>query len=264
MTLPKRPWFLALLVSIVAPVAAPAETIEFRGARFHVYRFDPKQEKLELFLPGQTATSSPTFARLEKDLNARGLRLKVAMNAGIYEPGFVPTGLHIAEGRTIVPLNTAGPPPKASPNDPTPNFYLLPNGVFFIRQDGTAAVMSTPFYARAGESPRLATQSGPLALANGRIHPAFNESSISRLLRNGVGVDSRGRVVLVSSVREPREAGLINLWGFAVLFRDVLDCRYALYLDGDISHLYLRGETEVEVPASNFFAGILAITEPVE
>ncbi len=254
---------LALLVTVAAPLAASAETVEFRGARFFVYRFDPKREKLELFLPGQGPDRSPTFRQLEKDLNAKGRRLKVAMNAGIYEPGFRPSGLHIAEGRTLVPLNTGGPPPKASPNDPTPNFYLLPNGVFFIRPDGTAAVRSTGFYARSGETPRLATQSGPLALANGRIHPAFNESSTSRLLRNGVGVDSRGRVVLVASDRTPGR-GQINLWGFAALFRDVLDCREALYLDGDISHLYLRGEAEVEVPASNFFAGILAITEPVE
>ena len=265
MTLLNRRWFLVLflLASAVATGAAFAETIEFRGAKFYLYRFDPKVEKLELFLPGQTAQRSPTFAQLEKDLNAEGRRLKVAMNAGIYEPGFRPSGLHISEGKVVVPLNTNGPPPKQSPNDSTPNFFLLPNGVFFIREDGTAAVMSTSFYAQANETPRLATQSGPLLLANGQIHPVFNEPSKNRLLRNGVGVDSLGRVVLVSSVREPRESGLINFWGFAALFRDQLDCQSALYLDGDISRLYIRGETDDVVPQSNFFAGILAITEPI-
>lgn len=261
MTLLHRLTLSACLLAAPAPTAF-AETVEFRGARFFVYRFDPKVEKLELFLPGQGLDRSPTFQQLEKDLNARGLRLKVAMNAGIYEPGFIPSGLHISEGKTIVPLNTGGPPPKASPSDPTPNFYLLPNGVFFIRPDGSAAVWSTEFYARANESPRLATQSGPLALANGKIHPVFQEHSPNRLLRNGIGVDSKGRVVMASSDRTPG-LGLINLWGFAALFRDKLDCDQALYLDGDISRLYLRGETDTEVPRSNFFAGILAITEPV-
>ena len=142
----------------------------------------------------------------------------------------------------------------------TPNFYLLPNGVFFIRPDGTAAVMSTSFYAKAGEKPRLATQSGPLLLAAGKIHPVFQENSTSRLLRNGVGVDSKGRVVLACSVREPGK-GRINLHGFASLFRDKLDCRAALYLDGDISEMYVRGETGTRPPKTNFFAGILAVTE---
>ncbi len=254
---------LAVCLLVISAPAAIAETVEFRGARFFVYRFDPKVEKLELFLPGQSAKRSPTFEQLERDLNAKGRRLKVAMNAGIYEPGFVPSGLHISEGKTLVPLNTSGPPPKASSNDPTPNFYLLPNGVFFIRPDGTAAVRSTDFYAKANESPRVATQSGPLALAAGKIHPAFREHSPNRLLRNGIGVDSKGRVVMVSSDRTPG-LGQINLWGFAALFRDKLDCDYALYLDGDISRLYIRGETDTEVPRSNFFAGILAITQPVE
>lgn len=263
MTLLSRVCWLSLCLFAGFSGFAEAETIEFRGARFFVYRFDPKVEKLELFLPGQGPNRSPTFQQLEKDLNAKGRRLKVAMNAGIYEPGFRPSGLTISEGKTLVPLNTSGPPPKTSPNDFTPNFYLLPNGVFFIRPDGTAAVRSTDFYAKANESPRLATQSGPLALASGKIHPAFNENSQSRLIRNGVGVDSKGRVVLVASDRTP-DVGRINLWGFAALFRDKLDCKYALYLDGDISRLYIRGETDTEVPRSNFFAGILAITEPLK
>ncbi|MCB1231850.1 MAG: phosphodiester glycosidase family protein [Verrucomicrobiae bacterium] len=263
MTLLSRVCWLSLCLFAGFSGFAEAETIEFRGARFFVYRFDPKVEKLELFLPGQGPNRSPTFQQLEKDLNAKGRRLKVAMNAGIYEPGFRPSGLTISEGKTLVPLNTSGPPPKTSPNDFTPNFYLLPNGVFFIRPDGTAAVRSTDFYAKANESPRLATQSGPLALASGKIHPAFNENSQSRLIRNGVGVDSKGRVVLVASDRTP-DVGRINLWGFAALFRDKLDCRNALYLDGDISRLYIRGETDTEVPRSNFFAGILAITEPLK
>lgn len=255
---------LLLLPGVFGEREAVGETVEHRGAKFHVYRFDPKTEKLELFLLKQTSQKVPTFEQLEKDLNTEGRRLKVAMNAGIYEPGFVPSGLHVSEGKVIVPLNEKGPPPKASPGDPTPNFYLQPNGIFFLRKDDTAAVSSTPFFAKSGEQPWLATQSGPLLLAAGKIHPAFNEPSPNRLLRNGVGVDSQGRVVFASSYREPTGAGLINLWGFASLFRDRLDCRSALYLDGDISRLYIRGENGSTAPKSNFFAGVLAITEPVE
>jgi uncharacterized protein YigE (DUF2233 family) len=262
-TLLHRRQFLGSLPlwGLAAASSAWAESIEFDGATFSVYRLDPKTEELQLFLLTQDAQRSPTFEQLERDLNARGNRLKVAMNAGIYEPGFRPSGLHISEGKTIIALNTAGPPPKASPTDSTPNFYLLPNGVFFIRQDGTASVLATQIFATSGETPRLATQSGPLLLAGGTMHPAFREGSPNRLLRNGIGVDSKGRVVLVSSVRPPGQ-GRINFFSFATLFRDKLDCQDALYLDGDISNLYIRGETGLVPPRTNFFAGVLAVVEP--
>ena len=54
------------------------------------------------------------------------------------------------------------------------------------------------------------------------------------------------------------------LWGFAALYRDKLDCKDALYLDGDISTIFIRGETHDNVPVSNFFGPILGITEKIE
>jgi uncharacterized protein YigE (DUF2233 family) len=48
------------------------------------------------------------------------------------------------------------------------------------------------------------------------------------------------------------------LYGFAELFRDKLGCPSALYLDGDISHIYIRDVTG-ELPDTNWFSGILAI-----
>lgn len=256
--------FLAALPGVGAALRAGearAESLEHEGARFVVYRLDPKAETLDLVILKPDGPRSPTFEQLDRDLRAQGKRLKVAMNAGIYEPGFRPSGLHLSGGKTVVALNTGGPPPKASPDDPTPNFYLLPNGVFFIRPDGSAGVLATPHYAAAGETPRIATQSGPLLLASGRIHPAFREGSPNRLLRNGIGVDTGGRVVMASSVRPPGP-GRVNFFGFATLFRDRLDCPDALYLDGDISHLYLRGETGDVAPRTNLFAGVLAVVEP--
>lgn len=253
--------FLAMLGFFAS--AARAETVEFRGATFRVYRFDPTAETLELFWRDESGKPYLTFQDLEKALNARGRRLKLALNAGIYEPGFKPSGLHISGGKTLHRLNRDDAPPKRSPNEFTPNFFLKPNGVFFVRRDGTAAVLETERYAKAGETPVLATQSGPLLLAKGAIHPAFGAASTSRLIRNGVGVDSKGRVVLACSIRA-KGAGRINLHGFAELFRDRLDCRDALYLDGDISELYLRPEMDDAIPATNLFTGILAITEPVK
>lgn len=259
----KSPAVFAVLswAALLLTLPAGAETVEHLGATFTVYRLDPKTEKLELFLLKQTAAQSPTLAQLDRELAAVGRRLKVAMNAGIYEPGFRPSGLHVSDGKTVVKLNTDGPPPKTRPDQSTPNFFLKPNGVFFVRPDGTAGVLETGLFAASGERPRLATQSGPLLLADGKIHPVFQENSKNRLIRNGVGVDSKGRVVLACSVRGADGAGRIHFHGFASLFRDRLDCRDALYLDGDISHLYIRGETVDAAPAANLFAGVLAVVE---
>lgn len=251
--------FITLFVFGLSASVSRAETIEHRNAKFTVYRFDPRAEKLELFLRNDQNQSILTFRNLEKYLNAKGRRLKLAVNSGIYEPGFIPSGLHISEGRTLVKLNLKTVPAHVSPK---PNFYLQPNGVFFIRSDGTAAVLASRQFSGSGEKPLLATQSGPLLVANGRIHPIFEKNSTSRLLRNGIGVDRKGRVVIACSHRLPNTPGRINLHGFAELFRDKLTCPNALYLDGDISDIFLRGESRT-IPVTTAFAGILAITEPI-
>ena len=78
----------------------------------------------------------------------------------------------------------------------------------------------------------LATQSGPLLVEAGRIHPVFKPGSTSLLFRNGVGVVEPHTVCFAIS-EEP-----VNFYEFATLFRDVLHCPDALFLDGTISSLH--------------------------
>lgn len=248
---------LTLLCLLFTALPARSETIEHAGTRYRVYRIDPKVTKLELHL-SKGAGVPNTFPDLEAKVKASGRRLVFAMNAGIFEGNFLPTGLHISGGKTVVPLNQDDFT-KRLPDDVTPNFYLKPNGVFFIRQDGSAAVAETGKYAAMNESPVLATQSGPLLVGQGRIHPALRAESTSKRFRNGIGVTTDGKVVMVCSVIDPA-VGRTNLYHFAELFRDVLACPDALYLDGDISYVYLRDETG-PIELTNHFAGILAITE---
>jgi uncharacterized protein YigE (DUF2233 family) len=66
----------------------------------------------------------------------------------------------------------------------------------------------------------------------GKLHSQFNTNSTSRLIRNGVGVAASGKVIFAIT-EEP-----VNLYEFAVLFRDLLACPNALYLDGVISSLH--------------------------
>lgn len=78
---------------------------------------------------------------------------------------------------------------------------------------------------------RIATQSGPLLVRNGVLHPAINAASTSRLLRNGVGISGDTVIFVISE--QP-----VNFYEIATYFRDELHCPDALYLDGVVSSLY--------------------------
>jgi uncharacterized protein YigE (DUF2233 family) len=254
----RRHTLFFFLLSLAAGLRA--ETIDHGGAGFWIYRVDPKAVKIELFLP-EKAGEPNTFPKLEAQLAAKGRRLVFAMNSGIYEGNFRPTGLHVSDGVEITPLNLKDFV-KRTPEEPVHNFFLKPNGVFFLRRDGSAAVVESARYATLGEAPLLATQSGPLLVEGGRIHPVLQPASTSKRSRNGVGVTKEGQVVFACSVLE-RDKGMSNLYRFAELFRDRLACPDALYLDGAISCIHLRGLTG-PVKESNWFAGILAVTEKAE
>ena len=74
-----------------------------------------------------------------------------------------------------------------------------------------------------------ATQSGPMLVIDGALHPRFLPGSDSLKVRNGVGVSADGRVHFAIS------EGRVRFHDFGTLFRDVLDAPDALFLDGTIS-----------------------------
>ena len=90
--------------------------------------------------------------------------------------------------------------------------------------------MSTERFARSRSPTReFATQSGPMLVIDGKIHPGFIEGSTRLKRRNGVGVRARPRCT--SSITETH----VNFDQFARFFRDRLGCDNALFLDGDAS-----------------------------
>jgi uncharacterized protein YigE (DUF2233 family) len=188
--------------------------VDFEAARYHVVEAPLQRTTVRLRrTDGGTRLHGPGLART---------------NAGIFEPDLTPTGLLISGGRELHPLNLrkgAG------------NFFLEPNGVFFITASGAHVVETSEFRS---EGVLEATQSGPLLLRAGGVHPSFKPGSTHRAIRNGVGVRRDGTVVLVISRDE------VSLFDFAVLFRDVLGCTDALYLDGVISGLAVEGSTHDE------------------
>ena len=105
------------------------------------------------------------------------------------------------------------------------NFHMKPNGIFYLAA-GRAAVAETQAFLKQRPQADLATQSGPMLVINGRLHPRFDRGSTSLKARNGVGVRADGKIIFAIS------QGEVSFDAFARLFRDGLDCPNALFLDG--------------------------------
>ncbi len=221
--------------------AAQVRQVTAGGTLYTVATVDLTRDRLELHWVNPT-TGQPygTFRQVTARLAKTGRRVLFATNSGIYAPGLKPLGLHVEGGRTLVPLNNARS---------GGNFALLPNGVFWVRGK-QAGVTETQAYRRADLRPTFASQSGPLLVEKGRLHPAFNKSGTSFKVRSGVGVCSDGRVRFVVS------GAPVNFYSFAVFFRDTLGCPDALYLDGSIS-AYATPQTDTQFAE---FAGIWTVS----
>ena len=228
MTSKGRLWSL-LLVALGLMTANRSSAVEFAlteiaGKKVTVCKVEVAKDSLRLFHRDESGAPFKRFDRINDWLKPRGQRLIFAMNAGMYHGDFSAVGLFVADGKELAPLNLA---------DGNGNFFLKPNGVFAITDKGAHVMESSEYLRlRKREKVLLATQSGPLLLRGGKMHPAFNADGKSRLYRNGVGVSSPGTAIFAIS-EEP-----VNFFEFATLFRDKLHCPDALFLDGTVSSLY--------------------------
>ncbi|HEY0147729.1 MAG TPA: phosphodiester glycosidase family protein [Allosphingosinicella sp.] len=205
--------------------AAACEPQSFEGSTFTVCTFDARKDELRLVLNGADGKPLRSLAALEESLGARAGEVRFAMNGGMYDEDGLPIGLFVQGGKTVKTLNR---------NSGPGNFHLLPNGVFAVDRQGRASVAVTEkFKAR---DIVWATQSGPMLLIDGQLHPKFDEDGPSRLIRNGVGVTDTAAAFFVIS-----EEG-VSFGRFARFFRDALGCRNALYLDGTVSSLWHPAE----------------------
>ena len=115
------------------------------------------------------------------------------------------------------------------------NFHLKPNGVFYVKGE-RAGVADTARYLRQKIKPDFATQSGPMLVIDGKIHPKISTDGPSQKIRNGVGVRDDGRTAIFAISERP-----VTFGSFARLFKDTLGCANALFLDGSVSSLYAPG-----------------------
>ncbi|SLN67065.1 hypothetical protein ROJ8625_03425 [Roseivivax jejudonensis] len=214
------------LGAVLGPAPATAlgcEEIRFDGLPYTICRVDMQQDDLRLFLDAPDGQPWSQFGRLDAALEATGQRLAFAMNAGMYHPDRAPVGLYVENGQEVAGL-VATPGPG--------NFGLLPNGVFCFG-DGRAHVIETRAFQADSPACRFATQSGPMLVIDGALHPRFLEDSTSRYVRNGVGTSTDGREAVFAISERP-----VTFHEFGRLFRDGLDLDQALFLDGNVSKLH--------------------------
>jgi uncharacterized protein YigE (DUF2233 family) len=231
----------ALLPSRAAP-KSPIRQLEYKGSRFTVVSLDLRQYTLKMFWKNPKGQVFSSLKNLEQHLTNNKQRVVATMNAGIFDTSQTPLGLHVERGQVLHPLKTR--------RSGYGNFYLQPNGVFYLDNAG-AHILETLTYQRQNPKALEATQSGPMLVQRGKIHAAFRPNSLNRLPRNAVGVSSRNTVHLVMS------DDWVNFDDMARLMRDVLKCTDALYLDGSISAL--------RIPEARFgdgeFAGMIGVLE---
>lgn len=215
---------LILLLALTLPAVARAATCRddlFDGVAFTLCEAGPADD-LRLFHSGSDGPYG-SFRAVDQALAPEGKALGFAMNAGMYHRDLSPVGLFIGNGVELAPLIT---------RDGPGNFGLLPNGVFCWGGGRYRVIESRSFKADRPDC-LYATQSGPMLVIKGRLHPKFAASSDSLYIRNGVGVSRDGNRAVFAISDQP-----VNFHLFARLFRDHLGLRDALYFDGNISRLY--------------------------
>src|SRR5207247_2021805 len=117
---------LFLLFQGPAAWAGRAERVSYLGTEFVAYWVDFKSDELDLYWRDSTGQPLGSFDRLRKHLGPRSSNLKFAINAGIFSWGQAPLGLHIEASNVLQKLNLS------DLESAQVNFYMKPNGVFYV------------------------------------------------------------------------------------------------------------------------------------
>lgn len=221
----------------------------FQDKTYVYCRVDPRRGEWHIE-HRRGATAPHGFDLIKENAEYERKRLVFAVNAGMFHPDKRPVGLLVSDGREWGGLNRQ--------TNGRGNFFLNPNGVFWLDQQGQAHIEPTPIYdnlSLASQTLRIATQSGPMLLRDGGINQLFTPNSPNRYFRNAVGVTASGQVVFVISEQR------VCFYELALFMREELGCQDALYLDGAISRMYLPTLGKTRLDDSQHLGPILYILE---
>ncbi len=202
-------------------IGSSCAPVQFEGVPLTHCIADPDRHAISTALApvsGELAGSIAGFAagRNESDI-------AFVTNAGMYGDDLKPIGYFVRDGERLAELNRV---------DGSGNFHMKPNGVLFGTGTTWRVLDSETFYRTVGDRPEFGTQSGPMLVINGKLHPDFQDNGPSRAIRNGVGIDAKGRAHFVIADAP------VSFGQLARYFRDELKTPDALYLDGNVSALW--------------------------
>jgi uncharacterized protein YigE (DUF2233 family) len=241
----ERVILLSVLILLTAGLIAFTTSKNSIGDNVVSFTVDPQTQDLQLFWKNDKGEILKNILNLKTYVENKNLTLIFAMNGGMFNKDYSPQGLFIQNNKLLSPLDTA---------NGYGNFYLKPNGVFYITADNIAFVCNTIDFIDHGKI-KYATQSGPMLVVDGEIHSAFKERSTNLNVRNGVGILPGNKVVFAMSKKE------INFYDFAKYFQG-LGCKNALYLDGFVSRTYLPEKNWTQTDGN--FGVIIGVTTKIK
>ncbi len=214
-----------LLLFCGAALASPCQTRVFEASNFVICAFDTGDMTMAIVDADPYGRPYRSFAAFAAGHDTT--KIRYAMNAGMFGTDGRPIGLYVEAGVVRHKANT---------RDGSGNFHMKPNGIFAQTPDGRLILDTTDAFLAAAPAVRWATQSGPMLVIDGALHPQISQDGPSHNIRNGVGlVDDHQAWFVISD--EPVSFGRL-----ARFFRDDLHCHSALYFDGDVSSLWLPAE----------------------
>ena len=220
---------------IDAAAVENCRSIEHQGDDYAVCTFTVAEHDIRLFHSDADGAPFFQFNTLERELDEQGETLVFAMNGGMYHEDRRPVGFYRDRQGDQASVNT---------NDGPGNFHLKPNGVFWLTPD-MAGVTESQAFLDLGLDPVYATQSGPMLVLEGGLHPELNPDGTSHRRRNGVGVSADGQTVHFAI-----SDAAVTFYEFATLFRDEIGVPNALFLDGQVSRIYAPEINRNEIGAA--------------
>ena len=226
----KKILFISLILATILIIAFSLLYKEYfpGAAKITSIKVNPGSVNITFYLK-TSGEYIKNIGNLKTVLEKQNTKLMFATNGGMFDENLNPIGLFIENGELIKPLNTIVL--KSEEKGTLPNFYLEPNGVFYMTQDEKAGVCKTTEYPKV-TNVKFATQSGPMLLIDGEINKIFNPNSNNFNIRNGVGILPNNELIFAISMNK------VSFYDFSLYFKEQ-GCSNALFLDGYVSKAYI-------------------------
>ncbi len=233
--------------SIIKNNSTGAINLEIRGVRYKVFVADTNLHTIDLHLYDfKDSIHFKNLSNLKRFLDKKyPNKIEMLTNAGMYKGNNDPEGLFICSNRdTFFDVDNGL-------DNPDLNFYMKPNGIFYCDKKGLPHIIPTEKWQSIDTNNVLcATQSGPLLLNNGKLHPKLNYASSNAKIRSGVGVFKQNelcsKTVFIITSNET------NFIDFTEVLKYVIGCNDVLFLDGAISKMYVKTDKISDFENSSF------------